>query len=103
MARLRPAGFPETFLPLRGLGSGAGALLTVVAFSPAGALAIPIGPLEPSNNALAPKASYQGSRIGVSDNCKTSSHPIKPVGEAFINRSSSVKGLSPAKQQRARD
>jgi len=70
MARLLPAGFPESLLHLRGLGCGAAALLAVVALSPAGALAIPIGPLKKSNNEAAPKASYQESRIGVSEKCK---------------------------------
>ena len=66
MGRLLAEDFAKNLSRVNTLGLGAGALLAVVALSPIAALALPMGPLDKSNNDSAPQLSYQESRIGVS-------------------------------------
>ena len=60
-----PASFTGSLSRLLVLGFSAGALLGGVALTPGRAVAVPIGPLDKSNNESVPRRSYQESRIGV--------------------------------------
>jgi len=80
MAPMLPASCTGSLNRLLVLGLSAGALLGGVALIPGRALAVPIGPLDKSNNESVPHRSYQESRIGVDTNDK-----YKPCA---LNRSS---------------
>jgi hypothetical protein len=79
MAPMLPASFTRSLNPLLVLGLSAGALLGAVALIPGRAVAVPIGPLDKSNNESVPHRSYQESRIGVD-----TSNKYKPCA---LNRS----------------
>ena len=82
MAPMLPASCTGSLHRLLVLGLSAGALLGGVALIPGRALAVPIGPLDKSNNESVPHRSYQESRIGVETNeDKTSDiHPVFLIG-----------------------
>jgi hypothetical protein len=62
MDSLLAKGLSKNSSRLLSLGLGAGALLAVAALSPTKALALPMGPLDKSNNDSTPQLSNQESR-----------------------------------------
>jgi hypothetical protein len=71
MDSLLAKGLSKNSSRLLSLGLGAGALLAVAALSPTKALALPMGPLDKSNNDSTPQLSNQESRLGISNKYKS--------------------------------